>query len=221
MAAAGVGPEEAASNLARWASAMGLPDAAKWLADSPADIWGMVIGASVLSFSVAMVICSYRAAKFTAPKDTELPKQSRTTQVDEQEPTHDTPIYKAIDHIAAEIGDRDENECLPMARRALREAALNGRLQIWGRKSDSVGGNRWNQMITPIPKEYWEKAQIGALATSYEEMYVSGEFPHTGSQQYPDGQYGERVHTYAQCRVSFNQILKCWPKTESKLHGPG
>lgn len=58
MAAASVPPEEAASNLSKWAEVLGFSDAAEWLAARPADTWGLAIGATILLGSIIMLMRS-------------------------------------------------------------------------------------------------------------------------------------------------------------------
>lgn len=66
MAAAGVGPQEAASNLSQWAEVVGLHRAAEWLAPTAADKWGMALGAAVIAFSMFMVFRSLRGRRAQA-----------------------------------------------------------------------------------------------------------------------------------------------------------
>jgi hypothetical protein len=60
MAAAGVGPKEAKSNLAQWATELGVKTVPNSLSTNAADNWGLLVGAALFLVAVILMICSFR-----------------------------------------------------------------------------------------------------------------------------------------------------------------
>jgi hypothetical protein len=72
---------------------------------------------------------------------------------------------------AARITDDDASKFWPGARLAIRQAALDGKVQIYGHKSEETGnhnGTSWSLVSTEVPQGYWEFADITEVATSTE-----------------------------------------------------
>jgi hypothetical protein len=125
--------------------------------------------------------------------------------------SYDFPVHKAVAHVASAIGDADASEYFPRARLEIRQAAFNGSVIIWGNKSAKKmgGGLGRNAIASPIPKEYWETAEITHMAT---DPLVDDHF-HTFPHRYTDGMFGEEISLYAKLRMNWDEIVKRWPIT--------
>ena len=120
------------------------------------------------------------------------------------------PIWKAVKHVAAVLHDTESNECYLAARTAIRQAALDGHLHVYGHKSDQpmgTGGN-YSTVSTLIPRAYWEKADLSAISTSEEfsNRFDCHTFPHKMSR----GKFGAEIELYAKCTVSWREVAKQW-----------
>ena len=121
------------------------------------------------------------------------------------------PLWKAVEHVRGAINDRNSKDAYPAARTALRQAALDGHVRIFGHKSErpmGAGGN-YSLVSTPIPQIYWETADIGPLATDaqFADRFDCLTFPH----QMSDGRFGKEIELYAKCTVIWYEITKQWP----------
>ncbi len=56
MAAAGVGPEEAASNLSAWAAVLGIENVPEWLTSKEVDEAALIIGFIVFTFAFGLLV---------------------------------------------------------------------------------------------------------------------------------------------------------------------
>jgi hypothetical protein len=80
------------------------------------------------------------------------------------------PMWKAVEHVRNVIGDDDSHGCYPKARAAIRQAALEDRLEIWGRKelpqpyvhARESGSAVW----TRIAPDYWHDHELASFAIS-------------------------------------------------------
>jgi hypothetical protein len=120
------------------------------------------------------------------------------------------PLWEAVAYISKQIGDNDLKERFPKACREMRQAALDGKIKIRGTKSAQLmgAGASYSEMQTDVPAEYWETADIGALATSEEGDDM---FPHTFPHQFSDGRFGEQIFLYAKLCVNWREITRLWP----------
>ena len=126
---------------------------------------------------------------------------------------YDAPIYEAVEYIAEQFEELASNECYPETRQKIRQAALNGNIRIWGRKSDRIGGGRWSLVWTLIEPQYWEQAEIWQLATSKD--LADSQSIHAYRERFDNGRYGDEVYTYSELQVNWSEILKYWPKNEN------
>ena len=93
------------------------------------------------------------------------------------------PMHEIVTHVARSIDDADATKFWPEARRAIRQAALDGEIKICGHKSEDTGNDTatsWSLVSTAIPKAYWELADINSLATAITcaDQLVGHTFPH-------------------------------------------
>jgi hypothetical protein len=121
------------------------------------------------------------------------------------------PLWKALAHVRNAINDSDSKACYPAARAALRQAALDGAIHIYGHKSDrpmGEGGN-YSMVSTLIPQLYWETADIGPLATDaqFADRFDCLTFPHRMSA----GKFGAEINLYTKCTVIWDEVQKLWP----------
>jgi hypothetical protein len=116
------------------------------------------------------------------------------------------PIAKAVEHVRAVIGDTNDGNCYPEARRQIRQAALEGRVEIWGRrqipldhmKSPLAGSEVW----TSIAPEHWEEYELSAYAT--DPMFANQ--PHTQ----PESWRGTNLTRHWELKVREKQIRRIW-----------
>ncbi len=120
------------------------------------------------------------------------------------------PLWKAVEHVRNAISDRNDKEVFPAARTALRQAALDGHVHIYGHKSERLmgAGGNYSLVSTLIPQAYWEAADIGPLATDaqFADRFDCMTFPH----QMSDGRFGKEIELYAKCTVIWREVVKQW-----------
>lgn len=77
------------------------------------------------------------------------------------------PIWKAVKHIAKVLGDSDKRGGYPVTLDAVRQAAQDGQIEIWGKRElpppmePGLSSDEW----TPIDPKFWRTHQINSLAT--------------------------------------------------------
>jgi hypothetical protein len=124
---------------------------------------------------------------------------------------YDWPVWRAIEHVRAVIEDDDEHACYLRTQIALRQAALDRRITIFGRgeipppKPAGYPSEIW----TRIKPEYWENHKLTSLATS--EGYSSHD--HTIPDPYSPYAFGER---YWSLTCNREEIEKAWPPEWTK-----
>jgi hypothetical protein len=132
----------------------------------------------------------------------------------------ETPIWQALTVIASRIGDKDEANGFPMARREFRQAALDGVVTAWGQQdipSQHLKDNRHKDVWRPIEPEYWHDYKLNILAAnpSNEEHW------HTEDEEVPT----RRGSRFWNLRVELSDISKRWPvppePRKSKRSHPG
>ena len=140
------------------------------------------------------------------PTDEELTECSSTSSQLE-------PMYKVISYVASRISDNDVSKFWPVTRRAIRQAALDGRIQIYGHKSEDTGNSNatsWSLVDVPIPRAYWELADITEAATSSE--YADELMHNTRPHQLSDGRFTqEKIEYYAKLMVKWGEVRQNWP----------
>jgi hypothetical protein len=77
------------------------------------------------------------------------------------------PIWQAVEHVRAVIGDNDEDNCYPEARREIRQAALGEQIKLVGRRElpPPHAPGYHSDVWTEVPPKYWKANELNALAT--------------------------------------------------------
>jgi hypothetical protein len=135
----------------------------------------------------------------TQPKPSPPPREPRKVP--------EMPIWQAVDHIRAVIGDNDVSNCFPATLIALRQAALNEEIEIWGRKENppqTMKQESWRPVWTRIPADYWEEFNFTTFVTTNEY-----ESEHTWNRDVPGFGRGNR---YRDLKVQRTDIEKVWPR---------
>jgi hypothetical protein len=123
------------------------------------------------------------------------------------------PMHEIVAHVAARIGDGDTSKFWPGARHAIRQAALDGSVQIYGHKSEDTGsssGTSWSLVRSPIPRAYWELADITPSATmpAHDDELRHHTFPHRLS----DGRFTQKeIVFYAKLSARWPELKSRWP----------
>ncbi len=127
-------------------------------------------------------------------------------------PVRQTPIWKAVAHIRDAINDTSHGECYPETLKAIRQAALDGKIKLRGRPEINTDGpQKFSDVSSDIPPEYWRVSLIGAMATD-ERCYGVG-YPHTNPETvYAWGQKGVyEKKRYSDLTVNMQEIKREWP----------
>lgn len=116
------------------------------------------------------------------------------------------PIWKAVKRIAKVLGDTDRQGAYPATLDAIRQAALDGRIEIWGKRElpppmePGLSSDEW----TPINPMFWRTHQINSLASDK----MSEGCLHTCSNPLI---YGEQNGCWS-LRVRLPELEKIWTK---------
>jgi hypothetical protein len=128
--------------------------------------------------------------------------------------TYDIPMWEAVQHVAKALGDRDAGKFWPEARRGIRQKANDGALTVWGRKQLARGDKVYSDVMTKIPKEYWELSQITAPAVSQDSFDITHDgWQHTAPEFFDAwgaGGYQER-NAYTALHLNRQEMKKQWP----------
>lgn len=119
----------------------------------------------------------------------------------------ETPIWKAVRQAALAIGDTDQNQSYPRARQAVRQAALEGRLEVWGQKDippQHYQDERHSTAWTEIKPNYWEEYELNQVATA--------EFHSDQDHTWEEDLKSRRGKRYWSLKVDQAEIDKEWPK---------
>lgn len=145
------------------------------------------------------------------------PSQSPAPQLNAH--SYDTPMWKAVQHVAISIGEPKDGKCFPRARNDIRQATIDGHLKIWGRKQLTDRERTYSEVITEVPIAYWHISKIGPIATTdhpYEAMYLNQ--AHTQPEGRGWGPKGfEEKNAYSDLYVNWAQILRLWPIISANL----
>ena len=80
------------------------------------------------------------------------------------------PIWKAVEYVRQAVGDDDFHDCYPEARRQIRQAALEDRLEVWGRKEVApahlTAPQAASSVWTKIQTDYWQEHELASIAIS-------------------------------------------------------
>jgi hypothetical protein len=116
------------------------------------------------------------------------------------------PIWKAVKRVAKVLGDTDRQGGYPATLDAIRQAALDGRIEIWGKRElpppmePGLSSDEW----TPINPMFWRTHQINSLASDK----MSEGCLHTCSNPLI---YGEQNGCWS-LRVRLPELEKIWAK---------
>jgi hypothetical protein len=157
-------------------------------------------------------------------------------------PLPDTSLWKAIAYVADKIGEeaetfgmdnakfmeaslRGENpdvgQCYSKTRNLMRQKASFGQITIWGKKQiDNPGtwgalSRTFDEILTPIPAEYWSVSKIAAFC-AVEQKNVNN--PYTLPAQH--GAWEKERNAYADLHVNWQQITGCWGNAENLVREP-
>lgn len=131
----------------------------------------------------------------------------------------ESPVWKAIQHIAQVVGDSDEQGCYPEARRQFRQVAAEGRIDVWGRRGIAPAHlnapKTCSEVWMLIEPDYWHDYKLNDRATdeaSVESDHTSAE-PHVSHGIWAGKYWALRVHEY--------QVVREWPKPSPPSSGGG
>jgi hypothetical protein len=133
--------------------------------------------------------------------------------------SYDMPMYSAIRHVASRIGDSDEKKNFEKSRGLLRQAALDGKIRIWGKRrvpTNSETEVKFSSVYSEIESTYWATSVISPMASidqSLPDADMWDGHPHTTAESTwswgPKGIYEQRHCT--DLKVNAAEIGKAWP----------
>lgn len=122
----------------------------------------------------------------------------------------DTPIWRAIAHVAAALNEKYDETFLPKARIKIRQAALDEKIQIRGRRQIDrhpfQTGLNFSDVHSNIARDYWNSSVLNILSTSELSAKEYHTDPETGNSWGPKGI--EAVNRYSDLRVNMSEIEK-------------
>jgi hypothetical protein len=123
------------------------------------------------------------------------------------------PVWLAVAHVSEAIGDQNIKHCYPKSIEALRHAAENGALEIWGRKQNPAYESQYWLNHTLIDPEYWRISTINVLSTdrNYRDHYHT--LPRRVESWGRRGIYERK--RYADLQVNAAQLAALWPISRS------
>lgn len=117
------------------------------------------------------------------------------------------PIAEAIEYVAGVIFDMAVEDCYPGARREIRQAALEARIDVWGKHEIPPQTHdaklRARQVWRRIEPSYWENYELVAYATDNS----TDDQPHTQMEEFISGGSFNR---YWSLRVRKLQLRLRW-----------
>lgn len=120
------------------------------------------------------------------------------------------PMWEAVMHVASVVKDVDETACYPIARREIRQAARDGRIEIWGRPTIPLTRlaqlPQPKEIWEPIGSEYWSDFKLNSMAVG--EIWQ--EHPHTEAEAHVTK--GRDGGMYWTLRVDQRDIERTWRK---------
>lgn len=169
--------------------------------------WSAMVIAGAL-FCAALIDLAYRGISSLRKRyNVNLEHQTSNHTV-----ARDTPIWRAVAHIRVAINDTDHDKLYPTTLNVIRQAALDGKIKLRGRREIDTGGRQqFSNVRSDISPEYWKVSTIGAMAT--DERYQGGSWPHTNPETAyawgPKGVYEK--NRYADLTVNMQEIRRLWP----------
>ncbi|MDF1627250.1 MAG: hypothetical protein P1U84_13270 [Parvibaculaceae bacterium] len=122
------------------------------------------------------------------------------------------PIWKAIEHVAEVLGDADEDQVYLPTRKALREKAIDGALNLRGRSKlreelNEIDDEAYDPDFETIPQDFWRLGELNAFAPSplYENVQNNASPKWIGEEQIGTAYY-------KQVQADMTEIEKLWPK---------
>jgi hypothetical protein len=119
-----------------------------------------------------------------------------------------------IDQIARVVGDKREARHYARTRLLIRQAALDGKLKIRGRREIASGDQyrtAFTEVYTDVSPAYWANSVINVLATAAEFAEYYHTDPETVYAWGPKGIY--EMNRYAGLRVNSDEVWQFWPLT--------
>lgn len=120
------------------------------------------------------------------------------------------PMWQAVEYVAETIGDTDFQGCYPEARRQVRQAGLDARLEIWGKKaippSHLSAPLECSEVWSPIDPDYWQDFRLNSMAIGS----TWDAHPHTEAE--PHVSQGIISGQYWALRVHKPKIEIIWPR---------
>jgi hypothetical protein len=117
------------------------------------------------------------------------------------------PMWQAIEYLSGVVGDDDASQSFPEARKKMRQAAIEGRLEVWGRKEippeHLTAEQRARAVWSKIEPDYWHDYEINRLATV--ERFDDRD--HTQNEGFPT-EIGNRYWSLRVRRIGVKQL---WP----------
>jgi hypothetical protein len=116
------------------------------------------------------------------------------------------PLWQAVKHIANVLGDTDKRDGYPATLDAIRQAASDGLIEIWGKRElpppmePGHSSDEW----TPINPMFWRTHQINSLAT---EKMSEASVHSCGNPVI----FGEQNGCWS-LQVQLSEIERIWPK---------
>ena len=120
----------------------------------------------------------------------------------------DLPVWVAVAHIAAVIGDCDLHRCYLEARRQFRHAALQGKFEVWGYKATRLTPNGLNSILSetlsridPLYWQNWGLNERSAKEFREDDAHTEADAPVT---------VGLTTERYWGLRVYRNEVSRMW-----------
>jgi len=138
-----------------------------------------------------------------------------TRKSKEEAAQKDMQIWEAIEHVRNVIGDDDENGCYKRTQLEVRQAALDGKIKIYGKKelkSPSPSGH-CSDVHTKIVQEYWRDHKLNSMATG--RLFENHD--HTWSEPHQAHGYKNR---YWNLLLNSNEVKAIWPTQETSAATP-
>ena len=121
------------------------------------------------------------------------------------------PIHEGIAHVAARIGDTEQNDFFAASRKALRQHALDGTLRMRGRKQidGPAGRSHFRDVEEDIPKSYWADTVLNYLTIDPQCNEARQTQPENAAAWGPKGILAS--NSYAALRAYWPDVAALWP----------
>ncbi|MEK6756217.1 MAG: hypothetical protein AABZ02_08710 [Bacteroidota bacterium] len=121
------------------------------------------------------------------------------------------PIHEVIAHAARETSEVQGKEFYPLARIAVRQAAIDGSLRLRGKRQISEPHSllTFSSVHTDIPSSYWANSTINVLAAEAENAALYHTSPEAVWSWGKEGIYAKNY--YAAIKADWTQVMALWP----------